>query len=188
MCNICKLCATVILLIFATSAARAGPILFEVDLVDTLATGDQVNGLGFIEWDATTLLMTRFDWDFLEGDQPGGKGNAITPSWLTSAFGSGTYGAALWEVITGEDVFPGMPTEVIALESDNAISPNGFPSARAEFYSVGLFKFYDDQFDTGEQFLSGEGTISLRSVPAPATLALFGLGLAGLGWSRRKKS
>jgi hypothetical protein len=29
---------------------------------------------------------------------------------------------------------------------------------------------------------------AVESVPAPATLALFGLGLAGIGWSKRKKA
>lgn len=29
---------------------------------------------------------------------------------------------------------------------------------------------------------------AVGSVPAPATLALFGLGLAGIGWSKRKKA
>ncbi|NNM00372.1 MAG: PEP-CTERM sorting domain-containing protein [Gammaproteobacteria bacterium] len=161
--------------------------MFELQLIDELASGIEREGTGFIRWDLDTALMCRFDWDFREGAQPGGKGNIMSQAFLASPLGGGTTGAALWELITGEDVFPDPIAMVTAFASSGDISNNGYPNERAEFFPDGRFRFFEQTFTGQGIVLAGEGTIRLR-VPEPATLMLLAAGLAAAGRRRNART
>ena len=86
---------------------------------------------------------------------------------------------------------------VISIAHTNPNGPNGsalfwgiidtdMPFSTVEFVNVGGGDF-DDAFGFDDFTIGRVDQVIPSSVPAPATLALFALGLVGLGWSRRKE-
>jgi hypothetical protein len=135
-------------------------------------------GTGEFFWDGGTTAMTGFVWDFGAG-QTGGLLDTI----LAGILFSGTVGAGLFELITGQDVSPDIPT-IGGIRFGGGFTPTtSFPANAIIFDATSKYRIENG---AGVSPV-GSVTATVASVPEPGTLGLALIGLAGLGFSRKRK-
>jgi len=185
-------------LFFSSITSSFGAVIIDFDSVQQGATVDSFYNGGT---DSAGNAGQNLGVDFTPGDwiTISGYGQTSQPNFSYSASGAGqvniaggftdvfsfTYGAFVDSIVTLFDGLngTGLSLATLILPTNN---PNSFSPASISF--AGVARSITIQ-SGANQFGWDDMTMGLQnSVPEPTTIALMGLGFAGMGYMRRRKA
>jgi hypothetical protein len=137
--------------------------------------------------EGTTLLSPDLRVDFLFGasdDLGFGFANNISDPLVDGVS---------FSIFDSSDVLLASTSVLSDFTLPNGVNPSSFPEGLVglSFAGIAAYATFDFSDETASRYIIDNftGTFgSTEAIPVPASIALLGLGLAGLGWSRRKKT
>lgn len=155
---------------------------FNVDYRSTIAGRSSTNITHTIDFEPTSAFLIGYGLAIPGvGDEKDHLFTLVNPNFASEVIG-----------LKWSQAFPGVPPK--PRTGHNAMiglliaAAGGDSSALDEITDFVKLEADRAAFDPASQFRVLEWTAAVGDVPAPATLALFGLGLAGLGWFKRKQA